>query len=86
MKTQYYSSEYENLLFTSDLNCSMNKKTLADFYEKNSLHGLVHEPTFYKNPKNSSCTNVKFKNKSLSLRTQSPRKNSYRILIKLLPL
>ena len=54
------SSKYERFVSVSDFNVGMENEAIKDFY--NGLTSLNNEQTFYKNPANPSCIDLRLIN------------------------
>ena len=66
---EFFSPKYENIIFLGDFNACMGDFPMIGFCETHKLRNLVKHPTFFKNPKNSSCMDLLLTNKSLRFQT-----------------
>ena len=51
-----YSAHYENIILLGALNVSIDYPYMESFCESHRFKSLIKDPTCFKNPKNTSCT------------------------------
>ena len=64
------STEYENIMLLGDFNARVDDEALQTFCTFYSLHSLIKQPTYLKNPENPSCIDLILTNKPRSFQTK----------------
>ena len=64
------SSKYENIVLLGDFNACVDDEALQTFCKFYSLHSLIKQPAYFKNPENPSCTDLILTNKPRSFQTK----------------
>ena len=57
-RINYFSTEYENIIFMGDFNAEITEPEMMSFCNMYDLKSLIKEPTCYKNPNNPSCIDL----------------------------
>ena len=61
--TDLYSTKYDNLMVTGDLNAEVNLERIKLFCETYDLKGLTKVPICYDNPEKPSCIDLLLTNR-----------------------
>ena len=64
------STKYENIVLLGDFNVRVDDEALQAFCKSYSFNSLIKQPTYFKNPENSSCIDLILTNKSHSFQTK----------------